>query len=336
MFKANGWFLCLSVYSPAALLDKAGTSCRGSLAVRQSVRGEEEADGKTQLCMDEKLVWLHILADLLTLITHSPSAASDPNFSLPRGFFLLPSSIWAVCLTFHGLGQHLYMLLTGRQAQRPYIRSAGVDAVMFLCFLPLCIHITVSSASTSSPFISQMCQQALGLHTVCGNPPACRKAQILAFRLTCVSCTMEGVEVGQKGAVSACILLAQALLEKPAVIFKWISFCLLALFFFFSFGCLAPLSWFTAFAHVALERGVLKAFCFQKEKELAGVHISLLKLCRVKSPGGKRGDIREQRAGGDTCQKENSKEERVTLELLTSRPKWGFRGTFSVCCWDII
>lgn len=43
---------------------------------------------------------------------------------------------------------------------------------------------------------------------------------------------MEGVEVGQKGAVSACILLAQALLEKPAVIFKWISFCLLALFFF--------------------------------------------------------------------------------------------------------
>lgn len=127
------------------------------------------------------------------------------------------------------------MLLTGRQAQRPYIRSAGVDAVMFLCFLPLYIHITVSSASTSSPFISQMCQQALGLHTVCGNPSACRKAQILAFRLTCVSCTMEGVEVGQKGAVSACILLAQALLEKPAVIFKWISFCLLALFFFFFF-----------------------------------------------------------------------------------------------------
>lgn len=192
MFKANGWFLCLSVYSPAALLDKAGTSCRGSLAVRQSVRGEEEADGKTQLCMNEKLVWLHILADLLTLITHSPSAASDPNFSLPRGFFLLPSSIWAVCLTFHGLGQHLYMLLTGRQAQRPYIRSAGVDAVMFLCFLPLYIHITVSSASTNSPFISQVCQQALGLHTVCGNPPACRKAQILAFRLTCVSCTMGG------------------------------------------------------------------------------------------------------------------------------------------------
>lgn len=66
---------------------------------------------------------------------------------------------------------------------------------------------------------------------------------------------------------------------------------------------------------MALERGVLKAFCFQKEKELASIHILLLKLRRVKSPSGKRGDIREQRAGGDTCQKENDKEECVTLEL---------------------
>lgn len=65
---------------------------------------------------------------------------------------------------------------------------------------------------------------------------------------------------------------------------------------------------------MALERGVLKLFCFQKEKKLAGVHISFLKLCRLKSPSRKREDMREQIAGGDTHQKENGKKEHGILE----------------------
>lgn len=83
-----------------------------------------------------------------------------------------------------------------------------------------------------------------------------------------------------------------------------VNFLFLACFIFFFFflffsGCLVTLSWFTACAHVALERGVLKLFCFQKEKKLAGIHISVLELCRLKPPSGKREDTREQIAGGN-------------------------------------
>lgn len=67
-------------------------------------------------------------------------------------------------------------------------------------------------------------------------------------------------------------------------------------------------------AHVALERGVLKLFCFQKEKKLAGIHISVLELCKLKSPSGKREDMREQIAGGNTHQEENGKKEHGILE----------------------
>lgn len=65
---------------------------------------------------------------------------------------------------------------------------------------------------------------------------------------------------------------------------------------------------------MASERGVLKQFCFQKEKKLAGIHISVLESCRLKSPSGKREEMREQIAGGKTHQKENGKKEHGILE----------------------
>lgn len=40
---------------------------------------EEEAGGKTQFCVDGKLVLFHCLADLLTLIVCYSSAASEPS-----------------------------------------------------------------------------------------------------------------------------------------------------------------------------------------------------------------------------------------------------------------
>lgn len=53
--------------------------------------------------------------------------------------------------------------------------------------------------------------------------------------------------------------------------------------------------------------GVLKLFCFQKEKKLAGVRISVLQLWSLKSPSGKTEDRSEQIAGGDTGEQENRK-----------------------------
>lgn len=51
---------------------------------------------------------------------------------------------------------------------------------------------------------------------------------------------------------------------------------------------------------MALERGVLPLLCFQKAKKLAGVHIAVLELCRLKSPSGKMEEMRAEIAGGDT------------------------------------
>lgn len=86
---------------------------------------------------------------------------------------------------------------------------------------------------------------------------------------------------------------------------------LLHFFFFFSLSFfLAILLLSPDLLHVLTwpwKGGVLKLFCFQKEKKLAGIHISVLELCRLKSPRGKREYMREQIAGGDTHQKEKGK-----------------------------
>lgn len=64
---------------------------------------------------------------------------------------------------------------------------------------------------------------------------------------------------------------------------------------FFSPDLLHVLTWLWK-----VGKGVLTLFSFQKEKKLAGVHISVLELCRLKSPSGKMEDMRDQIAGGDT------------------------------------
>lgn len=52
-------------------------------------------------------------------------------------------------------GSSFPILLNGRKDQPPYTGNAGVNAVVFLCFLSLCVHITVSSARTNSLLRSQ-------------------------------------------------------------------------------------------------------------------------------------------------------------------------------------
>lgn len=72
-------------------------------------------------------------------------------------------------------------------------------------------------------------------------------------------------------------------------------------FFFFWMSCSSSLIYcMCSRGFGKLERGVLKLFSFQKEKKLAGVHISVLKLCRLKSPSGKMEDMRDPIASGDT------------------------------------
>lgn len=115
-------------------------------------------------------------------------------------------------------------------------------------------------------------------------------------------------------------------LQLHVGVFSWLTSCSRKQQIYlceFPFSCLLFFIWLSCSSLLiycmhsrGLQKGgVLKLFCFQKEKKLAGIRISVLELCRFKSPSGKTEDMREQIAGGYTRQKERGKKEREILEL---------------------
>lgn len=77
-------------------------------------------------------------------------------------------------MSLQGLEQWLSRPTNCEMGSDPYTGNTDVNAVKFLCFLPLRVHIKLSSARTNSLFHSQMCQKVPGLHQVHRNPPVLR------------------------------------------------------------------------------------------------------------------------------------------------------------------
>lgn len=138
-------------FAPVLILQQSPwSSFQGEEAgARQSVWREEEADVKTQFCVNGKSAWACSLADLLALVVCYASAISaKPALCHVDLSCCSPQFEQCACLCKH-LGSGFPVLLTGRQDRPPYTGNAGVNAVMFLRFLSLCVHNMVSSARTN-------------------------------------------------------------------------------------------------------------------------------------------------------------------------------------------